>query len=70
MMSTTVKNPEITPIPVQLSETVFTAFIFPHLSMRKRGPKCKLGLFAQPLKRVYSSMGALGMGKVGMTTGG
>ena len=26
-------------IPVQLSETEFTAFIFPHLSMPKRGPK-------------------------------
>ena len=31
------------PIPVQLSETEFTAFILPHLSMPKRGPKCKLG---------------------------
>jgi transposase len=43
MMSTTVKNPEITPIPVQLSEPEFNACIFPHLSMPKRGPKCKLG---------------------------
>jgi hypothetical protein len=42
-MSTTAKNPEITPIPVQLSEPEFNAFIFPHLSMPKRGPKCKLG---------------------------
>jgi transposase len=42
-MSTTAKHPEITPIPVQLSESEFTAFIFPHLSMPKRGPKCKLG---------------------------
>jgi transposase len=32
-----------TPIPVQLSEPEFTAFILPHLSMPKRGPKCKLG---------------------------
>src|SRR2546426_6946971 len=32
-----------TPIPVQLSETEFTACIFPHLSMPMRGPKCKLG---------------------------
>ena len=37
------QKPEITPIPVQLSEPEFTAFIFPHLSMPKRGPKCKLG---------------------------
>ena len=42
-MSTAAKNPETTPIPVQLSESEFTAFIFPHLSMPKRGPKCKLG---------------------------
>ena len=42
-MSTTAKNPEITPIPVQLSEPEFTEFIFPHLSMPKRGPRCKLG---------------------------
>jgi hypothetical protein len=28
MMTTTAKNPEITPIPVQLSEPEFTAFIF------------------------------------------
>src|SRR5215510_2735199 len=32
-----------TPIPVQLSETHFTEFSLPHLSMSKRGPKCKLG---------------------------
>ena len=42
-MSTTAKNPDITPIPVQLSEPEFNAFILPHLSMPKRGPKCKLG---------------------------
>src|SRR6266705_255195 len=43
MMSTTAPKPATTPIPVQLSEHEFTAFIFPHLSMPKRGPKCKLG---------------------------
>jgi len=42
-MSITAAKPATTPIPVQLSETEFTAFIFPHLSMPKRGPKCKLG---------------------------
>src|SRR6266851_2995268 len=42
-MSTTVQKPATPPIPVQLSETEFTAFILPHLSMPKRGPKCKLG---------------------------
>ena len=45
MMSTTAKNPDIMPIPVQLSENEFTAFIFPHLSMPRRGPKCKLGYY-------------------------
>jgi hypothetical protein len=38
-----IKNPATTPIPVQLSEPEFIAFIFPHLSMPRRGPKCKLG---------------------------
>jgi transposase len=43
MMSTTAPTPATTPIPVQLSETEFTAFLLPHLSMPKRGPKCTLG---------------------------
>jgi transposase len=42
-MSITAAKPATTPIPVQLSETEFTTFICPHLSMPKRGPKCKLG---------------------------
>ena len=42
-MSTTAPKPVTTPIPVQLSEPEFEAFILPHLSMPKRGPKCKLG---------------------------
>ena len=33
------------PIPVQLSEPEFAAFILPHLSMPKRGPKCNLGYY-------------------------
>jgi transposase len=44
-MSTTAAQPATTPIPVQLSETEFSAFILPHLSMPKRGPKCKLGYY-------------------------
>jgi len=44
-MSIMAAKPATTPIPVQLSETEFTAFIFPHLSMPKRGPKCKLGYY-------------------------
>jgi transposase len=45
MMSTTAPKPVTTPIPVQLSEPEFEAFILPHLSMPKRGPKCKLGYY-------------------------
>jgi len=39
------KNAVFTPIPVQLSETEFNELILPHLSMPKRGPKCKLGYY-------------------------
>src|SRR3989454_316949 len=42
-MSTMAPKPGTTSIPVQLSATEFDAFILPHLSMPKRGPKCKLG---------------------------
>jgi transposase len=42
-MPAPVTKPTITPIPVQLSDTEFTEFILPHLSMPKRGPTCKLG---------------------------
>ena len=42
-MPTVPAHPATTPIPVQLSEGQFTEFILPHLSMPKRGPKCKLG---------------------------
>ena len=45
MRSTTAEKPATTPIPVPLSATEFTAFILPHLSMPKRGPKCKLGYY-------------------------
>jgi transposase len=44
-MSTTTQQPTTTPIPVQLSAPEFDAFILPHLSMPKRGPKCKLGYY-------------------------
>ena len=42
-MSTPATNAATTPIPVQLSEPEFTEFIFPYLSMPKRGPKCQIG---------------------------
>jgi len=44
-MSTKAQHSATTPIPVQLSEPEFAAFILPHLSMPKRGPKCKLGYY-------------------------
>jgi hypothetical protein len=37
------KSQATPPIPVQLSGSEFIAFIFPHLSMPRRGSKCKLG---------------------------
>ena len=58
-MSTTAPKPATTPIPVQLSATEFTAFILPHLTMPKRGPKCKLGyhrLFNLILWVLYTGM--------------
>jgi transposase len=58
-MTTPAKNPATTPIPVQLSETEFNTCIFPHLSMPKRGPKCKLGyhrLFNLMLWVLYTGM--------------
>src|SRR5213083_2037866 len=58
-MSTTAPQLATTPIPVQLSEPEFTAFILPHLSMPKRGPKCKLGyhrLFNLILWVLYTGM--------------
>ena len=44
-MSLPTQKPATTSIPVQLSEPEFEAFILPHLSMPKRGPKCKLGYY-------------------------
>jgi transposase len=58
-MSTPATNAATTPIPVQLSATEFTACIFPHLSMPKRGPRCKLGyhrLFNLILWVLYTGM--------------
>ena len=58
-MSIMTAQPATTPIPVQLSESEFTAFILPHLSMPKRGPKCKLGyyrVFNLILRILYTGM--------------
>jgi transposase len=53
------QKPATTPIPVQLSEIEFNPFILPHLSMPRRGPKCKLGyhrLFNLILWVLYTGM--------------
>jgi transposase len=42
-MPTLTQKPATTSIPVQLSATEFQQFILPHLSLPKRGPRCKLG---------------------------
>ena len=42
-MGNMTESPATTPIPVQLSEPEFIAFIFPYLSIPRRGPRCKLG---------------------------
>jgi len=58
-MSTMTAQPATTPIPVQLSESEFAAFILPHLSMPRRGPKCKLGyhrVFNLILRILYTGM--------------
>src|SRR5256885_2397468 len=58
-MPTAPANPATTPIPVQLSASEFTQFILPHLSMPKRGPKCKLGyhcVFNLILRILYTGM--------------
>ena len=44
-MNTMAAQPATPPIPVQLSAPEFEAFLLPHLSMPKRGPKCKLGYY-------------------------
>jgi transposase len=52
-------KPATTSIPVQLSTSEFKEFILPHLSMPKRGPKCKLGyhcVFNLILSVLYTGM--------------
>jgi transposase len=58
-MPTLAQKPATTPIPVQLSAAEFHQFILPHLSMPKRGPKCKLsyhGVFHLILWVLYTGM--------------
>ena len=59
MRSTTAPQPVTTPIPVQLSAPEFDAFLLPHLSMPKHGPKCTLGyyrVFHLILRVLYTGM--------------
>jgi transposase len=52
-------KPATTPIPVQLSASEFQQFIFPHLSLPRRGPQCKLGyhcVFNLILRVLYTGM--------------
>ena len=58
-MSTTAAPPATPPIPVQLSDSEFTAFLLPSLSRPKRGPKCTLGshrVFTLILSVLYTGM--------------
>ena len=55
----TASKPDYNAIPVQLSEEAFEQFILPHLSLPKRGPRCKLGYhkpFNYILKVLYTGM--------------
>ena len=63
-MPATPAKPATTPIPVQLSASEFTQFILPHLSMPRRGPKCKLGyhgVFTLILGLLYTGMQGKGL---------
>ena len=55
----TAAKPDSTAIPVQFSAQEFTEFILPHLSLPKRGPRCKIGYhkpFNYLLKVLYTGM--------------
>jgi transposase len=59
MRSSTAAQPATTPLPVQLSTTECTPFLFPPLSRPKRGPKCTRGyhrVFNLILWRLYTGM--------------
>lgn len=50
---------DTTKIPVKLTQEEFEEFIFPHLSLAKRGPRCKIGyhkLFNSILKVLHTGM--------------
>jgi hypothetical protein len=52
-------KPDYNVIPVQLNEHEFAQFILPHLSLPKRGPRCKIGYhkpFNYILKVLYGGV--------------
>jgi hypothetical protein len=58
-MAKTAKKQTYTRIPTKVSEEEFNEFFLPHLSMPKRGPKCKIGylkLFNYILKLLYTGV--------------
>ncbi len=58
-MARTVNIPKYKTIPVQLNESSFNRFVFPYLSMPKRGPRAKIGywkLFNLVLNVLYTGM--------------
>ncbi len=58
-MKRSTTKPVYTEIPVQLNKIEFEEFILPHLSMPKRGPRCKIGywkVFNYILKVLYTGM--------------
>ncbi len=58
-MDKVTRKPVYTRIPTEVTENMFVEFFLPHLSMPKRGPKCKivyLKIFNYILKVLYTGM--------------
>src|SRR5712691_2517662 len=59
MMPAMPEKPATPPIPVPLSASEFTQFLFPHLTLPKRGTRCKRGdhrVFTLLCWRLYTGM--------------
>ncbi len=59
MMPAMPEKPATPPIPVPLSASEFTQFLFPHLTLPKRGTRCKRGdhrVFTLLFWRLYTGM--------------
>ncbi len=58
-MAKSVRKRVYTRIPTQVNEKEFNEFFLPHLSIPKRGPKCKIGywkVFNLILKILYTGI--------------